>query len=193
MMFLGSVGGQLIISVFCGLLIAVTPLGIRELALVVGLGCLAIGWRQRFKLGSRVKLGTAVLAGLALSVICGICLVAHFAPLKTKGKVLAEHIELAKTNYTLVELQESVEFDRPGIPIRSSFSVDKAEATRTIRFPRRVLTIREFIDAIERQSSLRHKFHSCGNGHTILTGEDCCFGLSFSTNRQMPGAVVKVE
>ncbi|HUE69787.1 MAG TPA: hypothetical protein VMP01_02765 [Pirellulaceae bacterium] len=193
MSFLGSLSGQLLMSVVCGLLVAATPLGLREIALIVWILCLVAGWRQRDSHGNGSRISSSVLAGLSVLVMGGICVAAYYAPFKTKDEVLNRRIELPKTDYTLAELREPFDFDLPPLPFRAYFNFPDADANRIIRFSQRGLTIRQFIDAIETQSSLRHQFHSCGNGHTILTGEDCCFGLSFSTGRQMPGAVVKVE
>jgi hypothetical protein len=52
-------------------------------------------------------------------------------------------------------------------------------AERVVRFPSKEPTIGEFIAAVESQTALRHRFHHCGNGYTILWGGDCSFGLFF--------------
>ncbi|MGH7138598.1 MAG: hypothetical protein ACREHD_22865, partial [Pirellulales bacterium] len=51
------------------------------------------------------------------------------------------------------------------------------EKTQVIVFPDTNLTLRQFVGAIESQSTLRHRFGHCGNGSTILWGGDCSFGL----------------
>jgi hypothetical protein len=46
-----------------------------------------------------------------------------------------------------------------------------------VRWPSSRPTLREFIEAIESQTLLRHEFGHCGNGWTLLRGGDCSFGL----------------
>jgi hypothetical protein len=52
------------------------------------------------------------------------------------------------------------------------------DASTDVQFRGRVMSLREFAATIESQTSLRHRFGSCGNGYTILGGEDCSFGMS---------------
>ena len=58
-----------------------------------------------------------------------------------------------------------------------SFCFADADKNTVVEWPRRDLTIGEFLDAIESQTVLRHRFMHCGNGYTVLGGGDCCFGL----------------
>ena len=64
------------------------------------------------------------------------------------------------------------------LPIRMWLDVHYAEVARVVRWPRLVLSLREFVSAIEARTRIRHRFHGCGNGWTVLWGNDCSFGLA---------------
>jgi hypothetical protein len=75
-----------------------------------------------------------------------------------------------------VEWPESPE-SRPHLPIRTWLIVHESEVARVVHWLRLVLSLRDFVSTIEAQTRIRHKFHGCGNGWTILWGNDCSFGL----------------
>ena len=98
-------------------------------------------------------------------------------PSKIVEQQLDREIALTSTRMTLAELSYVAAYDRRSFPIHTSFCFADADQDTLIEFPRRDLSIREFLDAIETQTVLRRRFMHCGNGYTILGGGDCCFGL----------------
>jgi len=86
-------------------------------------------------------------------------------------------VDLEETNMTLAELAYLASYERERMPIRTSFCFADADKHLSVSWPRTKLTLREFLSAIESQTSLRGKFMHCGNGYTVLGGGDCCFGL----------------
>jgi hypothetical protein len=90
---------------------------------------------------------------------------------------LDREIALTSTRMTLAELSYAASYDRRSFPMQTSFCLADADRDTVIEFPRRDLTIRELLDAIETQTALRRRFMHCGNGYTVLGGGDCCFGL----------------
>jgi hypothetical protein len=107
-----------------------------------------------------------------------IVLVAAVAPGKVEDRQRARHITMPKQVMTLAELAEPVEHGWHRF-YYCSVNVPTGQADRLVWFPSRELTVGEFISAVEAQTPLRHRFHHCGNGYTILWGGDCSFGLRF--------------
>jgi hypothetical protein len=105
-----------------------------------------------------------------------IVLVAAVAPVKVEDRQKSRHITLPKQAMTLAELAEPVKqgWDRF---YYCCVDVPTGLADCPVWFPSRELTVGEFISAVEAQTPLRHRFHHCGNGYTILRGGDCSFGL----------------
>jgi hypothetical protein len=52
-----------------------------------------------------------------------------------------------------------------------------ADASQVVEWPARELSLRQFVEALETQTDLRHRFLSCGNGYSLLKGPDCGFGM----------------
>jgi hypothetical protein len=111
--------------------------------------------------------------GMTAIVLC-----AAIAPVKVVDRQKSRQITLPKQVMTLDELAEPVQhgWDRF---YYCYVNVPEGLADHPVRFPSRELTVGEFIAAIEAQTPLRHRFHHCGNGHTVLWGGDCSFGLHF--------------
>lgn len=117
-----------------------------------------------------------------LSGMCAIVLLSAFAPGKIVERQKATRITLPNETMTVAELQSPIEH---GWDRFYRFSISGADdlSSRAVTFPARELTVEQFISAIETQTPLRHRFHHCGNGMTILWGGDCSFGLHFRTPR----------
>jgi hypothetical protein len=118
--------------------------------------------------------------GTAFQVVgmTSIVLIATFAPVKIVNRQKSRHITLPKRLMTLAELAEPVEHGLNRF-YYCFVSVPEGQADHAVRFLSQELTVSEFIAAIESQTRLRHRFHHCGNGSTILWGGDCSFGLHF--------------
>lgn len=116
---------------------------------------------------------------MQVAVIVSIVVAATLAPGKTTDRFLERTITLPKSRMTLAELEGDPDGFRPEWrPLSVSVFVPDDEKTTVIVFPETTLTLRQFVAAIESQSTLRHRFGHCGNCSTILRGGDCSFGLS---------------
>lgn len=179
-----AIGSVLMAAVF-GTIVVATPLGFRELAAIAWMIALGIIVRRLSRGGER-KLAALVLI-LQIVVAFAVVVAASAAPGKIKGKVLSRPMILPGRDLTLAELQECLEFSGraiDGMPTRISLTFSEDEGSTEIRFPDENLTLQEFVASVESQSNLTARFSSCGNGHTILWGEDCCFGLHFRDRRR---------
>ncbi len=120
--------------------------------------------------------GVAVVSQIAVMAL--IIATAVIAPVKTTERFLDRTIELPKSSMTLAEIEGDPNGPHPDwCPFSVHLRVEPDEKTKEINFPSENLTLREFVQAIESQSTLRHRFSHCGNGSTILWGGDCSFGL----------------
>ncbi len=128
---------------------------------------------------SRFRVAMPAIAFVFVNVACfAILALAHFAPVKTTDDYLTRKLSLPKTRITLAEMAKlDAPPHRPLHLLGVSISVPQDEADVVIEFPATELTMRQFVDAVEQQSTLRHRFAHCGNGSTILWGGDCSFGL----------------
>jgi hypothetical protein len=107
-----------------------------------------------------------------------VIIAAVLAPVKTTERVLENPLVLPKTELTLSEMDRETDFERTQwLPRYIYVATTSENADRQIQFRTTDITLREFIDTIESQSELRHRFMHCGNGSSILFGGDCCFGL----------------
>lgn len=165
--------------------VVATPMGPRELAAIIWLIALIALVRRTCRRGEP-RLAAMILL-LNIGIGCAVFAAATAAPGKTRDEVLDRPMALPGQGLTLTELQQYLEISgRPidGVPIRISLILAEGEGATEIRFPAENLTLREFVTSLEAQSNLRARFSSCGNGHTILWGEDCCFGLHFKDRRR---------
>jgi hypothetical protein len=104
--------------------------------------------------------------------------VAVLAPVKTTERALENPLVLPKTELTLSEMDREIDFERTQwLPRYIYIATTSQNVDKQIRFRTTDITLREFVDTIESQSDLRHRFMHCGNGSSILFGGDCCFGL----------------
>jgi hypothetical protein len=118
------------------------------------------------------------VSAVQVAGMIAIVLAAGFAPIKVVDRQKSRYITLPKHVMTLAELAEPFKHDWDGFRF-CYVNVPEGLADRTVRFPSRELTVGQFIAAVEAQTPLRHRFHHCGNGFTILWGGDCAMGLHF--------------
>lgn len=104
---------------------------------------------------------------------------AMYAPYKKTEEILARRVTLPKARMTLGELRDWMEIPWPpsGLPVRITPSFDPRTENEQVAWPARELSVRAFLANLEEQTGLCHRFASCGNGWTILGGEDCSFGI----------------
>ena len=96
---------------------------------------------------------------------------AYLAPVKTSEKSLDQRIVLPKTQLTLTEMDfESNPAARDCLMPFATVRPAPETASQVIQFPGTELTLHEFVQTIEKQSKLRHRFHYCGNGYSVLFG-----------------------
>lgn len=126
---------------------------------------------------NRSRLAVASVT-LQLAGVAAIVTAAHMAPVKTTDRFLDRTITIPKSRMTLAELEGEPDGPRPDWrPFAVSVVVPASERNHVIAFAGTTLTLHEFVDAVESQSTLRHRFAHCGNGWTVLWGGDCSFGL----------------
>ncbi len=134
----------------------------------------------------RFALATALFT-THVAFFAGIVTAAYLAPGKTTDRFLDRRITLPKSSMTLAELEGDPDGPRPFWRLSSvRILAPDDEKTKLIAFPEATLTLRQFVRAIESQSTLRRRFHHCGNGWTVLRGGDCSFGLSLRDPRDWP-------
>lgn len=165
----------LVASVF-GFVAVVFPFPFITLA--IWLGVLLLSARKKH--GARAGVGIALQIGIMVLII----IAAVKAPVKTTEQFLDRTIELPKKSMTLGEIEGDPNQPKPEWrPFSIHVRVEPDEKENEVTFPSTSLTLREFVVAIESQSTLRHRFGHCGNGSTILYGGDCSFGLSLRRPR----------
>jgi hypothetical protein len=159
-----------------GSVVVATPIPLNLVAFVAWVFVVR-GWTKRCSHRDRRPgvIGVPVIQFVGMTAIV---LGAAIAPVKVVDRQKSRPITLPKQVMTLAELAEPVQhgWDRF---YRCYVSVPEGLADHPVRFPSRELSVGEFIAAIEAQTPLRHRFHHCGNGFTVLWGGDCSFGLQF--------------
>jgi len=153
-----------------------TIIPFSAVAVLVFLAATFVSARSRIRVGrTRFALTNLVAATATFCVI--IVGAALYTPTKRVQQQLNRRIYLPTTTITLAELSYAAVFQRESFPIRTSFCFADDEKELVIKWPKRDLTLGEFLDAIESQSTLRRRFMHCGSGYTVLGGGDCCLGL----------------
>jgi hypothetical protein len=170
----------LIESLIAGLLAyaaAATVLPINALVLVFWLSITIEAFRMRLRGKQRMH----AFVGLActLMVVSSVLIAAaHYKPTKTVEKALNRIVMLDSTEMSLAHLDYCAAYHRDRFPVRLSFTFADDDKNFIVKWPSRSPTLGQFIEHIETQSPLRHRFLHCGNGWTLLHGGDCSFGLS---------------
>jgi hypothetical protein len=167
---------DLVIAAACAMIAAVSIIPFSIIAFIVFVLATFARTRSRIRSGhARFASATCVVSVFLFVGLVSVA--AMYRPSKVVEQQLDREIALTSTRMTLAELSYAASYDRSSFPIHTSFCFAAADQDTVIAFPRRVLTIREFLDTIETQTVLRRRFMHCGNGYTVLGGGDCCFGL----------------
>ncbi|WP_165251138.1 hypothetical protein [Paludisphaera soli] len=153
-------------------LTVVTPIEILIVPLVVWV-LLARRWGRAGVAGWGPPWGVSILIVLA----------AAYAPVKSTDRLMDRRMTVPKIAMTLAELSDPFEhgLDRPSLGYR--LAPPEGQDGRVVRFGSLNLTVREFVEAIETQTPLRHRIFGCGNGWTILWGLDWITAVVFHEER----------
>lgn len=159
-----------------------TALAVTIVVLPMGPILMAIPWvivvayatkREKKRDRGAITFATYVVATVSIVIA------AILAPVKTAERLLERPVILPKTELTIAEMGRETNFESTvWLPRFIYVTATSADVDKQIRFRATNITLREFVDTIETQSNLRHRFMHCGNGSSILFGGDCCFGLS---------------
>ncbi len=102
---------------------------------------------------------------------------AAYGPTKIKQQHLSHELTFPTQEMELAELAYLTSRLNPDRQFLIQFSFPAADSQQVVHLPHETLTVRRLLEAIERDTGLEGRFHSCGNGYSVLFGEDCCFGL----------------
>jgi hypothetical protein len=163
---------HILMATVASALIVALPMGVT--LLIPYLLIIAVIWRFES------KRGRAASTLLTYFVITAVVFVgAVLAPIKTTQRILDRRLHLPRTEITIAELDDEAQFQgrRDWLPRYVRVASTPDNAAQWIHFRARNITLREFVDTVERQSNLRHRFAHCGNGSSVLFGGDACFGL----------------
>lgn len=159
-----------------GSMVIATPVPLNLAALVAWVIVVRKWATRRSRSDRHARLNAVAI--IQVTGMIALVLAAAFAPVKVMDRQKARYITLPKQVMTVGELAEPFEHGWPRF-YDYSVSVPEGLADRAVHFPARELTVGGFISTVEAQTPMRHKFHHCGNGSTILWGGDCSFGLHF--------------
>ncbi len=168
---LRSAGLHLAIALLLAALIVAMPLGVI-LFWIPWLAIVAWAWKSEDKY---CRGGLTVMIYVLTTAI--VVILALLAPVKTVEGVLDRPIKLPHTKVSIADLADQENL-RTWLPLYVHVRVPEEGSDKTIHFRSQDITLREFVDTIEQQTELRHRFRHCGNGSSILYGGDCSFGLS---------------
>lgn len=171
---------SVMLTALCGIGVVTfeTPQNFLLLSLWLGITVAAIR-RLRQKLQGRQAGIAAVIHG---SAMVGIIAVAAFAPVKRIDVVKERVVQLQATNMTVAQLADYCELHRKSLPLRISIQSHGQVADSELHFAADHMTLRQFIEQIERQTELKARFVGCGNAYSVLYGGGYSFGLSFIPN-----------
>jgi len=105
---------------------------------------------------------------------------ASYEPTKTKIRHLSRELSFPTQDIELAELAFLTSRLNEARQVTIHFSFPETEKHKTVRLPETTVTLQQLLDAIERDTGMTGRFYSCGNGYSILQGEDCSFGLYVS-------------
>jgi hypothetical protein len=169
---------RVIFTLATGAVVVVLPGGL-ELLLLVAWSLFIVRWATR---QARVRSIWRAMDEFAIhvAIMTAVIAAALAFPCKTVESVKARRFTVPKPEMSIAELQEPwLHGLRIPLPVWVSDHDHEGLSGRVIHFPSQELTVVQFIQVIEAQTPLKHRFRHCGNGHTILWGADCSFGLSF--------------
>jgi hypothetical protein len=171
--------GHTLTTLMLGVALVVSILPFREVAGVVWLVVLFVSVRSYIRQGQRQL---AVLTfWLQLAVMSGVVTAAVLAPTKIVDRILDRPVRLPERRMRLADLDHYIEehgFRGDAFPTILWIHYVESDEPQSVEFPGTDITLRQFVATIENQTALRHRFHGCGNGYTVLWGNDCSFGLS---------------
>ena len=154
-----------------GVVTAVSVIPINVAAMLIWLWLLIVRYRRLRKFS-------------VIVVQCGaltfLLVAAALAPVKITQPLLAMTVSLDAKQMSLQRLDTYIGSPdhRQQFPIRTYLTFAEEDENTIVKWPSTQMTLGEFISAIESQTRLRHRFNGCGNGWTLLWGNNCCFGLS---------------
>ena len=158
-----------------------TALAVTIVVLPMGHILMLIPWGVVVGVASKreTKRGRGALTfGTYVVVTLSVVGAAILAPVKTTEQVLDRPMALPGTELTIAEMDRETNFENAEwLPRYIYVATTPENAGQQIHFRTTDITLREFVDTIEAQSDLRHRFMHCGNGSSILFGGDCSFGL----------------
>jgi hypothetical protein len=170
--------GHTVTPLLLGAILVASVLPIREVVAVAWMVILFVCVRDYIREGQR---RLAVLAlFLQLAVMSGVVTAATLAPNKITDRILDKAVTLPEREMTLADLDRYIEehqYRHDAFPIMVWLTFVESDGARTVEFPGTEITLRQFVNAIENQTPLRRRFSGCGNGYTVLWGNDCSFGL----------------
>ncbi len=163
---------HVLIAIALAVTIVVMPMGYILMA-IPWIIVVAVASKRETKQGR----GTLTFATYVV-VTSSVIVAAVLTPVKTTERVLESPLVLPKTELTFAEMDRETNFENAEwLPRYIYVATTPENADQPIHFRATDITLREFVDTIESQSDLRHRFMHCGNGSSILFGGDCCFGL----------------
>ena len=115
-----------------------------------------------------------------LATMAAIVTVAALAPVKRVDAVLAQTVELDSDQMTVAQLADFCSEHRRSLPLTIYIPSGGPAAESQIQFSNRSMSLQQFIADVERQTGCHHHFSGCGNAYTVLYGNACSFGLSFT-------------
>lgn len=124
------------------------------------------------RLHGAVGFGCSLVAYLSVLIAA-----AAYVPAKTIEQYLDRQVVLDSTSMSLQQLDSYCSDHRERFPTWIYLAFADNDKDIVVRWPSEHLTLREFVQSIESQTGLRHRFLSCGNGWTLLHGADGGFGL----------------
>lgn len=171
-----SILGDILLALVTAAIAVAVILPFSVFALIVCFGIEASATEHRVRDGRpRLAVGGAIAAMLVFAGVVGAA--AAYRPVKVVEQQLNRTVTLPATRTTLAELAYHATFDRRHFPALTSLTFADRDQNVVVEWPARQITLRQFVDALESQTDLRHKFSHCGNGYTVLGGGDCSMGL----------------
>jgi len=170
-----SFGLDLVLPILFGVLFVLDiNLMLAVTAVWVGILTLRSNARRDRKLSPLPLMGSLVSAVIFGSIVYA---AASYEPTMTKLQLLSREISFPAKEIELAELAYLTSRANPDRQFTIRFSFPDADKQQVVHLPDQTVTLRQLLDAIERDTGMQASFSSCGNGYSILRGKDCCFGL----------------
>ena len=157
-----------LIALVLAVLVVVSVLCVNALVFVVWLSVVIAAIWEHGRRDQQAELYTAV--GIQVGVMAVVVIAALAAPVKLIDRMYSGPVHLPATSMTLGELRDRLDAEELRLPISTYVDVPDHELSRRVEWKSQDLSYRQFVDAIEAQSPLRHHLRACGNTMTILWG-----------------------